>query len=143
MARYSTSIESKLPQAEAFAYMADFSNCGVWDPSIAEIERVGDGPLGVGAAWDLVAGFGGRAVPLRYTIVEYEEPIRVVLEAPGKGFTSLDTITVTPSGEGSKVTYEALLSFHGVRRLLDPIMQRLFRKVGDAARDGMRAALNP
>ena len=99
MARYLTKIESALPQAEAFAYMADFANARVWDPSVSEARRVGDAPIGIGSAFDLVARFGGRDVPLRYEIVEYDSPRRVVLEARRPGFVSRDTITVEPAGE--------------------------------------------
>jgi Polyketide cyclase / dehydrase and lipid transport len=123
--------------------MAEFSNARLWDPSVTEARRLGDAPLGVGSVFELVARFGGRAVPLRYTIVEYEAPSRVVLEAYGKGFTSHDTITVEASGTGSTVGYDAVLAFRGARRLLDPLMQRIFRCVGEKARDGMRTALNP
>jgi len=44
MARYLTTIESALPQAEAFAYMADFANARLWDPSVSEARRVGEAP---------------------------------------------------------------------------------------------------
>ena len=76
MARYLTRIESALPQAEAFAYMADFANARVWDPSVSEARRVGEAPIGIGSAFDLVARFGGRDVPLHYEIVEYDAPRR-------------------------------------------------------------------
>ena len=36
MARYVTKIESTRSQAEAFAYMADFANARLWDPSVSE-----------------------------------------------------------------------------------------------------------
>ena len=36
MARYVTSIESRLTPAGAFAYMADFSHASEWDPSVVE-----------------------------------------------------------------------------------------------------------
>lgn len=142
MARYVTKIESALPQAEAFAYMADFANARVWDPSVSEARRVGDAPIGIGSAFDLVARFGGRDVPLRYAIVEYEPPRRVVLEARRPGFVSKDTITVEPAGNGSAVHYDATLAFTGVGRLFDPVMQRIFNRVGARATIGMQAALN-
>jgi len=113
MARYRTRIESALPQAEAFAYMADFANARVWDPSVSEARRVGAGPIGIGSAFDLVARFGGRDVPLRYEIVRYDPPQRVVLEARRPGFVSRDTITIESTGEGSVVTYDATLAFVG------------------------------
>src|SRR5689334_23297508 len=123
MARYVTTIESALPQAEAFSYLADFANARHWDPSVSEARRVGEAPVGIGSAFDLVARFGGRDVPLRYQIVEYVAPRRVVLEAKRPGFVSRDTITVEPSGEGSVVNYDATLAFGGVGRLFDPLMQ--------------------
>ncbi len=142
MAHYVTSIESALPQAEAFAYMTDFANARVWDPSVSQARRVGMAPIGIGSAFDLVARFGRRDVSLRYEIVEYDAPRRVVLEAQRPGFVSRDTITVEPAGEGSIVRYDATLAFAGLGRLFDPIMQRIFNRVGAAATLGMQTALN-
>ena len=138
MARYETTIESRLPAAEAFAYLADFANARVWDPSVSEARRVGEGPLGIESAFDLVARFAGRDVPLRYTIVSYEPPHRVVLEARRPGFVSRDTITVEPAEHGSDVHYNAILAFSGLGRLFDPLMQRIFNRVGAQATTGMK-----
>jgi hypothetical protein len=143
VARYLTRIESALPQAEAFAYMADFANASVWDPSVSEARRLGSAPIGMGSAFDLVARFGGRDVPLRYAIVEYDSPRRVVLEAQRPGFVSRDTITVDPAEHGSVVHYDATLAFGGLGRLFDPVMQRIFNRVGARATVGMQTALNP
>ena len=142
MARYLTTIESALPQAAAFDYMADFAHARVWDPSVSEARRADVGPIGTGSAFDLVARFGGRDVPLRYEIVEYDSPRRVVLEAQRPGFVSRDTITVEPAGNGSVVHYDATLTFGGLGRLFDPVMQRIFNRVGARATLGMQTALN-
>ncbi len=143
MARYVTEIESALPPEEAFAYMADFSNARFWDPSVSRADRVEDGPVGVDSAFDLVARFAGRDVELRYEIVEYDASRRVVLAARRPGFVSRDTITVAPADHGSVVRYDALLAFSGLRRLFDPVMQRILDRVGAGAERGMRKALNP
>jgi dehydrogenase/reductase SDR family protein 12 len=143
MARYETTIESRLSAAEAFAYMADFANARVWDPSVSKARRVNEGALGVGSTFDLVARFAGRDVPLRYTIVSFEPPRQVVLEAYRPGFVSRDTITVEPTEHGSNVHYDAMLAFGGIGRLFDPIMQRIFNRVGAQATAGMQKALNP
>ena len=143
MARYVTTIESKLSPAEAFAYMADFSNALHWDPSVVEASRSATGAVGNGSTFDLVVKFGGRKLPMRYEIVSYDEPRVVVIEAQQPSFTSRDTITVAPIGDGSTVHYDALLEFKGPGRMLDPIMQLIFNRTGDKAAAGMRAALNP
>lgn len=143
MARYETTIESRLPAAEAFAYMADFANARAWDPSVSKASRVDERALGVGSSFDLVARFAGRDVPLRYTIVSYASPHQVVLEAHRPGFVSRDTITVEPAEHGSNVHYDAILAFSGLGRLFNPLMQRIFNRVGAQATTGMKAALNP
>jgi hypothetical protein len=143
MARYVTTIHSTLPVAEAFAYMADFSNARHWDPSVETATRPSTEPVDDGATFDLVVRFAGRKVPMRYAIVSYDEPRLVVLEARQPTFVSRDTITVAPDGEGSSVHYDALLEFKGAGRLLDPLLQLIFNRTGDKAAGGMRAALNP
>ena len=142
MARYVTKIESTRSQVEAFAYMADFANARLWDPSVSEARPVGEAPIGIGSAFDLVARFGGRDVSLRYEIIEYDPPRRVVLEAQRPGFVSRDTITVEPAESRSVVRYDATLAFGGIGRLFDPIMQRIFNRVGARATLGMKTALN-
>ena len=142
MARYETTIRSRLTPAEAFAYMADFSNARFWDPSVSQARHDGDGPIGIGSTFALVARFAGRNVPLTYTIVAFERPERVVLEAR-RGFVSRDTIWVRRGdGDGSIVHYDAVLTFSGIGRLLDPLMQRVFDRVGAKAAAGIEAALN-
>lgn len=143
MARYVTSIESSRPQAAVFAYMSDFANARVWDPSVREARRVGDAAIGVGSAFDLVARFAGRDVQLRYTIVEHDAPHRVVLEAQRPSFVSRDTITVASAGNGSVVQYDAMLTFSGIGRLIDPAIQRIFDRIGARATAGIGTALNP
>jgi polyketide cyclase/dehydrase/lipid transport protein len=142
MARFLTRIESGLSQQDAFAYMADFANARVWDPSVSEAKRVGDARVGLGSQFDLIARFAGRDVPLRYEIVVFEPPRQVVLEAKRPGFVSRDTISVEASGAGSVVRYDAILAFSGIGRLFDPVMQLIFRRVGANATAGMKAALN-
>jgi dehydrogenase/reductase SDR family member 12 len=142
MARYTTTIRTALAPAEAFAYMADFSNARFWDPSVSQAQREDDGPVGLGSAFSLVARFAGRNVPLTYTIVAFEPPVRVVLEAR-RGFVSRDTIDVEAvAAGGSAVHYDALLSFSGIGRLFDPLMQRIFDRVGARAAAGIEEALN-
>ena len=47
------------------------------------------------------------------------------------------------AGDGSRVRYDALLAFRGPRRLLEPLMQLLFSRIGDRAAAGMRRVLTP
>jgi hypothetical protein len=142
MTRYATEIHSRLAPADAFAYMADFSNARFWDPSVVSARKLGDKFIGVGTSFEVLVRFAKRKVTLIYTIIEFEPRERVVLEAR-RGFVSRDTITVVPDGAGSLVRYEAVLAFGATGRLFEPLMQRLFNRVGDRARVGLERALNP
>jgi Polyketide cyclase / dehydrase and lipid transport len=141
VARYTITIESTLSPPEAFAYMADFSNAVEWDPSVVKALRASDAPVGLGSTFDLVVMFGGRKLPMRYEIVSFEEPRLVVIEARKPSFTSRDTITVSPAGDGSTVHYDAVLELRGPGRMLDRVLQVLFDRTGAKASAGMRAVL--
>lgn len=142
MARYVTTIDSNLAPAEAFAYMASFDNALEWDPAVVAAQRLDSGEMKVGSAFRITSRFAGREVPLRYEVTTFEPARRVVLEAWNKIFGSVDTVTVVPSGDGSKVTYDALLVFKGVARVADPLMQLVFGRVGSAADASLRIHLN-
>jgi hypothetical protein len=141
VARFTTTVPSRSSQADAFAYMAAFENARAWDPSVTEATRAGNDPLGVGTSFTVISHFGPRLVPLTYTIVRYEPDRLVVLEARSKGFVSTDTITVEPAGEASTVTYDAVLTFSGLGRLADPLMQIVFNRVGRKAEARLREVL--
>jgi hypothetical protein len=143
MASFRTSIDSTLSQEEAFAYMAAFEHASEWDPNVVESRRLDEGELGTGTRFHIVSHFAGRDVPLVYEIVRFEPPGLVVLEARNPSFSARDEITVEPAATGSVVRYEAMLDFRGVRRLLEPVMQATFARIGRAAETGMRDRLNP
>jgi hypothetical protein len=143
MARYTTTIDSSLAPAQAFAYMASFDNALQWDPGVVGSARLDSGELRCGSAFRIVSKFAGRTVPLRYEITTFEPDTRVVLEAWNKSFGSVDSITVVPAGSGSRVTYEACLVFKGPARIADPIMHLVFKRVGKAADASLRVHLNP
>ena len=141
MARFTTTIRSARPAANAFAYMADFAHAAEWDPNTLEARRTSDGPIGVGSTFAVVTRFGPRVVELTYRISRYEPDVLVVLEAHAGSFVATDTITVEPAGAGSTVTYDARLDFSGAARLADPLMQLVFNRVGRKAEARLREVL--
>lgn len=142
MANYRTTVQSRRSPDETFEYLADFANAREWDPGVVEGERVDDGPLGVGSRFQLVARFLGRSVPLEYRIVAFERPRRVVFEADERIVHSIDEIRLTANDGGTVVTYEADLRLKGpLGRALDPVLARVFARVGDRATTGLREVL--
>jgi hypothetical protein len=141
MARYLMHVRTPMPPSEAFAYMADLTNFAKWDPGVDHVDQVvGDGG-GPDAAFDVAVKAFGRSITLRYDTVTYEAPTTVVAFAESSLLTSLDTITVTPDGSGSIVTYDAVLKLKGPLGLADPLLGRSFNKIGDRAGAGLVTAL--
>lgn len=141
MARYVTTVSSPLAPEAAFDSLADFTTVADWDPGVERAVRVDDGAPRVGSAFDVDVALGGRPVTFRYEIVELDRPRQVVLRAARGPFVSLDTITVEAVDGGSAVTYDAELRLRSVLRVLDPLLARSFRRVGDRAAAGLRAYL--
>ena len=142
MARYVVHVRSSKPSEEAFAYMADMTNFEEWDPGVIAASQVdGDGP-GLGASFDVdVKGFP-RPLTLRYHLVAYDAPRRFVARAQSRVLTSLDTITVRPSEDGSIVTYDAELTLNGPFGLANPLVRLAFDGIGDRAASGLVRVLD-
>jgi hypothetical protein len=142
MARYSTTLAIAAPPERTFAYVSDFRHA-TWDPRVTSAERTGgDGPIGLGSTFVLRSpGPLGTTIVFPYRIVRFEPPRRVTLAGQGWWARWEDDLTITPSGDGSSLRYDARLSLRGVLKLGDPIMQILFKRIGDDATRGIPAAV--
>lgn len=141
MARYQAIIESTWSAQRVFEYMSHFDNAAEWDPGVRRAEHRGGGAIGVGSEFHLVTLFRGKEVPLTYRIIDFDSPWRVVLEARNSRIVSRDEVTVRETPTGSQVVYSADLSFRGLWVVLAPVLPRLFRVLGDAARAGLERTL--
>ena len=85
--------------------------------------------------------FAGRTVTLPYETVESERPRRVVFEAQTGSMSIRDEATVSELAAGSGVSWKASLRPLGIRRLLDPVLQLAFGRLGRRAEEGLRERL--
>lgn len=118
--------------------MADIRNFAEWDPGVTSSVQVeGDGP-GPRAVYDVTVTAVRGTMTLRYRVLDYDEPNRLVIEAQSRTLVSKDTIVVTPTAAGSAVTYEATLRFRGIlgpaSLVLGPSFQRIARRAGSGLR---------
>ena len=144
MAFYRGTIVSPRSDEEVFDYMAMFSNVSEWDPTAAEAHPIDGNAPGQGARFHVLVRWLGREIPLEYTTTAYERPRRLVLRAENATTISEDTITVEPRGTGCEMSYEARLTIKGAMRIIDPIFNLLFKRLGDNAAAGLRRQLaNP
>ena len=116
--------------AAVLAYLADFGNAPEWDPGTVSCTRLDEGPVRVGARWHNVSKVLGRETELEYRLVALDDS-GVVLEGRNRTATSVDDIDVVAEGTGTRITYDATITFHGLARLADPLMGLYFERLGD------------
>jgi hypothetical protein len=141
MARIVEHFSVPAPTAQAFAYVADFTNTPEWDPMIEAASRRDAGPLRVGSAFEVALRVGSRVIPLTYTITELRPDERVVLETSGWWYRGKDDVRIRSSGQGSELRWDATFALRGPLLLIDPLLAIGFRRTARSAVEGLRAAL--
>lgn len=134
-------IASSFSQADAFDYLADFSNARFWDPSVTAAERLGGGEPGLGSTFRIVTVFAGISTELVYETVLYERPCRVGFRAETTWAVSRDEIGFVRAGDGSQVIYDARLDAKWLLGWADPLLQVLFSRLAVGSARGLREAL--
>lgn len=143
MARYVASVESPWERERAFAYLAAFAHIAEWDPGVVRARPLSEDQLAVGARFEVVSSVIGREVPLVYETVAIDPPHTVQLRAETGSVVSEDEMSfdLRPGG-GTIVTYDAKLTPKGPMRPFAPLLAVALRRLGDAARDGLRERLD-
>ena len=108
------------PEA-VFDYCSDLSHEPEWNPMMKRIEKVTDGPIGVGARYATEFAKGPQMV-IEYT--NYERPTRwasvgdsATLKASGSGH-------VVPTPDGTHLIMRMELDPHGLLKLATPFLRR-------------------
>ena len=142
MARYATTVRTDLAPSEAFTFVAELSNLPDWDPGVKTASQVrGDGP-GPDAAYEVTLS-NPQAMTLTYETTSFDgDALTTTLVAKYSWFTSVDTVTATPNGDGADVTYDAELKLRGPLALGDLFLRPVFQKIGDKAAAGLVKALD-
>ena len=141
MPRLRETIETPLPIDDAFAFVADFANCPLWDPNTVTADRIDTGPVGVGARYRLGVRRRGAVVPMEYRVIAWEPGGRVVLAGDGSGVRATDEIRFAATQTGTRIDYTADIHLTGWMRLVEPLAGGAFRKIGMDAAAGMLRAL--
>jgi carbon monoxide dehydrogenase subunit G len=142
VARYTDSFETTASPEAVFAYFEDFTNGPEWDPGIAAVERLDDGPIDVGSRFALDLLIAGRVQRYVYT-VEVHDPTRRITFATRTGRSvGIDAFTVVPTPEGTRLDFEGTFTFTGLLgALADPLLQIAYTRIARKAAAGIDVAL--
>ena len=130
------------PPEAVLDYLRDFSRATEWDPGTISCERIGDGPIAVGARWHNVSKVAGVQTELTYELTELE-PAKLVFVGKNDTATSVDDITLTPGEQPgtTSLTYHATIEFNGAAKLAAPIAKVVFEKVGNDTEESLTKIL--
>ena len=141
MIRLQESIDSPRTLQECFRFAADFRNLPAWDPTTTRSRKLTPGALGVGSEFDLVVQFGPQRLPLRYRVVEFAAPRRVLLHGEGERLKAVEEIRFEPLAGGTRVIYTSDLSLKSVGRLTEQALKPAVSLNSRRAMAGLRRAL--
>lgn len=135
-------FEVQVNPSVAIDYLKNFSHAVEWDPGTVSCTRIGDenDPIQIGSRWHNVSKLIAINTELEYELRELEAN-RVLFKGTNKTATSYDDIKVEPSTAGSKVTYEATVTFTGPAKLSEPIMKLIFLKLAKDTVSDLTVAL--
>lgn len=139
--RFRQAIEVARPPDQVFAYVADLSRAAEWDPGVAESRRLGEGPLGVGARFELLLRFRGKLLPFTYVVTAFDEGRRAIFEGVGAKARSVDSVAVDPLGAGTRIVFEGDLRLEGAYRVVEPFLRPLLDRMGRRALASLKATL--
>lgn len=146
VASYETILTIPLGVEDAFAFVSDFRNAPMWDPRTYAVEKTTEGPIGVGTRFMLTGGLmparlvrrlhiptslAGMALP--YDVVEYDAPTIFVLTGESRLVRYRDRLEFVAQGDSTQLRYFAELELKGPLAAGDPLLQRVFTRIGDDA----------
>jgi hypothetical protein len=154
VARYETTLTIPRSRERTFAFVSDFRNAARWDPRTYSAEKTTDGPIGIGTRFTLTGGalreesverfhvprwMAGMALP--YDIVEFDAPNGFVLTGESSAMRWRDDLEFSSAGGTTRLRYTAELEFKGPLRIGEPLLSRMFQRIGDDATRGLSACV--
>lgn len=146
VASYETTLTVPCSVDETFAFVSDFRHAARWDPRTYGVEKATDGTIGIGTRFILTGGMlreelvkrlhiprsmAGMALP--YDVVEFDAPNYFVLEGESRLVRYQDRLEFSQESDGTRVRYAADLHLKGPLAVGEPLLHRMFQRIGDDA----------
>lgn len=143
MATESFVVESTLSAPEAFAIVIDLLRVNEWDRGVRSPRLVDGAPATAGARYEVtVTGFDGQPTTAVYELTAVDAPRSFTMVGSHADFRADDTITVEPTGDGCRVTYDASLVLLGDNPPLnDDELTATFARIVAVPRAGLTSLL--
>ena len=118
---------------DVFAYVGDQTNAVHWQAGLVEVQRLTDGPVGVGTRHRIVRTFMGRRLAVENEYVAFEPGRRVVFRTTSGSMPLEASYPVEPAEGGSRITSTIEMDASGFLSLAEPLIAVGLRREMDAA----------
>ena len=113
---------------EVFDFVADERNEPRYNPQMRLVEKISDGPIGLGTQYRAEVVSGGRAVPMVIVFTGYERPRRLASTTRLSNMDIRYTLTFEPASNGTRMRWVGDLEPKGVLRLMAPFVGWMGRR---------------
>jgi uncharacterized membrane protein len=128
------------PIGEVFAFVTDQRNTPQWQSGLVEVERLTDGPPGIGTRHVFVRNFLGRRMEGTNEFVAFE-PNKLVTFKTISGPPLEASYYFEPAGTGTRLTSRVQLHGSGLFGLIEPVVAAGLRREMKAAFPVLKALL--
>ena len=126
---------------DVFAYVADQSNAVHWQAGLVEVQRLTDGPIGVGTRHRIARTFMGRRLAVENEYVAFEPGRRVVFRTTAGPMPLEASYIVEPAEGGARITSTIAMDASGFLSLAEPLIAVGLRREMDAAFRALKEVL--
>lgn len=145
MAHISGQIEIAAPPYLVFDTVADSRNEPSYNPQMRDVELLT--PLPIGAGTRFLARLGKAGTEMAVDLVEFDRPNRLGTHTSSSMMTTSGTLTFTPSGDGTLMTWDWQVRPKGWLRMWGPLFgligARFERGIWTALREHLEAGHPP
>lgn len=122
----SFSIDVNVPSEVVFAYVADLTRHGEWNPGL-KVTAISEGSITVGSRFESVGNIFGREIHDNLCVTEYQPPVRFAFFVKSVGEELTHEFTLQPKDSGTLITRTAgSTTVPLLLKLLAPILTAFF-----------------
>jgi uncharacterized membrane protein len=132
MIKYEKSVFINRPPQEVFDFVTNLSNDSKWQSSIASVEKVSDGPIGVGSTWRYVTKFLGRKNETEIQMTSYKPPHQSSVKAVSGPIPFENTHKFQKQDGGTLLTFIGQAEIGGFFKMAEGLVGKQMEKQMDA-----------
>jgi carbon monoxide dehydrogenase subunit G len=137
--RVDRDIEVGRPAAEVFERLTKVEDLPRWQPAIVEAALTSEGPIGVGSTLRLVVAAGGQRTEATGTVVEFDRPNLIAIDASAGPANIRARVAVTEiDPASSRVAVGTEIALGGMLRFVEGMVRSRIEAEAPAAAQAVK-----